>query len=174
MIDPSTIDLKMALEMTYGRYGEPLSLKCDKFPDVIDFDELEKIKPPRGYRIKVYSRDLKIEISSFRGICPGAVHYYCKIRFNGPDLVRKSDNSTGFGAGWPKKGRIFGLQSMDVNRPLMEEDLADKSVDWEFYKVGDMTHRWYDIPNAIACARKIIELRFRNYGEIEVEDYYAN
>ena len=66
------------------------------------------------------------------------------------------------------------MQSMDVNRPLTEEDLADKSLDWEFYKVGDMTHRWYDIPNAIACARKIIELRFRNYGEIEVEDYYAN
>ena len=72
MIDPSTIDMKMALEMTYGKYGEPLSLKCDKFPDVIDFDELEKIKPPRGYRVKVYSRDLKIEMSSFRGICPGS------------------------------------------------------------------------------------------------------
>ena len=37
MIDPSTIDMKMALEMTYGRYSEPLSIKCDKFPEVIDF-----------------------------------------------------------------------------------------------------------------------------------------
>lgn len=89
MIDPSTIDMKMALEMTYGKYGEPLSLKCDKFPDVVDFDELEKIKPPRGYGIRVYSRDLKIEMSSFRGICPGAVHYYCRIRFNDTDVFNK-------------------------------------------------------------------------------------
>ena len=60
---------------------------------------------------------------------------------------------------------------MDVNRPVTAEDLADKRVDWVGYDVGDMTHRWYDPQNAVECAKRIIELRFKNYGEVETEDY---
>lgn len=168
-IDPSTIDLKMAIEMTSGEFTEPLSYKSNFFPEMIDFDELEKVKPPKGYKFKLFSRDLKIEITSFRGVCPGAVHYYCTIKFFTPLLYK--GNVTGGGARWPKIGGIFGLDRMDVHRPVTAEDLADKHVDWTGYYVGDMTHRWYDTQNAIECAKRIIELRFRNHGEVEVENY---
>lgn len=170
-LDPSTIDLDMALEMTHGHFTEPLSYKTNRLPHIIDFDELEKIKPPRGYRFNLHSRDIRIEVTTFRGMCPGAVHYYCNIKFWGPSLYR--GNVTGCGPSWPEIGSIFGHNSIDVNRPVTAEDLAEKSVDWTGYDVGDMTHRWYDTQNAVECAKRIIELRFKNYGEIEVENYYA-
>ena len=167
-MDPSTIDLEMACAMTYGRLTEPLSYKANRFPQIIDFDELEKIEPPKGYTFKIYSRDLKIDISTFRGMCPGAVHYYCQIEFHSPSLYK--GNTTGFGYGWPEVGKICRWQKMDENRPITERDLADKYVDWTGYRVGDMTHRWTNIQNAIKCAKKVIKLRFRNYGKIEVEN----
>ena len=169
-IDPSTIDLEMALEMTCGRFTEPLSYKSDSLPHVIDFDELERVKPPKGYTFRQHSRDIRIEVTTFRGTCLGAVHYYCTIHFFGPSLCDKDGNS-GFGAGWPKIGSIFGWNRMEVHRPVTAEDLADKYADWTGYHVGDMTYRWDDTQNAIECAKRIIELRFKNYGEVEVRDY---
>ena len=172
-LDPSTINLEMALRMTCGRFDEPLTYKSNFLPQVIDFDELEKVKPPRGYRFKLFTRDLKIVISSFQGICPGASHYYCDIKFYGPSLYK--GNTTGRGPGWPKIGNIFQWgNTMNVYRPVTAEDLADKYADWTGYHVGDMTHRWYDTENAVECAKRIIELRFMNYGEIEVENPYAS
>ena len=41
-------------------------------------------------------------------------------------------------------------------------------VHWDYYDVGCMTHRWNDAKNAIACAKKVIKLRFKNYGKITV------
>ena len=174
-IDPSSIDLDKALEMTmWSDHGwdkrEPkrLTYKSNYFPKVIDFEELEKVKPPKGFGIAVLSRDLRIETTSFRGVCPGAVHYYCCIKFDGLSLVQ--GNSYISGATGVDEGRIFGMRTMDVYRPVTEEDLADKYADWTGCRVGEMTHRWYDTKNAIECAKRIIELRFKNYGNIEVED----
>ena len=169
-LDPSTIDLEMALKMTCGRFEEPLTYKSNFLPHIIDFDELEKVKPPKGYTFKLSSRDINIVISSFRGACPGAVHYYCDIKFHCPSLYR--GDTTGCGPSWPKIGNIFQWgKTMNVYRPIKEEDLADKYSDWTGYDVGDMTHRWTNVQNAIACAKKVIKLRFRNYGLVEVENY---
>ena len=41
-------------------------------------------------------------------------------------------------------------------------------IDWDYYDVSCMTHRWNDAKNAIACAKKVIKLRFKNYGKITV------
>ena len=168
-MDPSTIDLEMACAMTHGRLTEPLSLTANHFPQIIDFDELEALKAPEGYHVKVFSRDLEIVISTFKGQCPGAVHYYSDIKFHSFSLMQ--GNSSVCGSNYPKVGRIRGYHNIDVNRPLTERDLEDKHVDWHGYEVGDMTHRWTNIKNAIACTRKVIKLRFRNYGKIKVVNY---
>lgn len=174
-IDPSAIDLDMALEMTLWsdhewvkREPKRLTYKSNYFPKVIDFEELVRVKPPKGFSVEVFSRDLKIETTSYRGVCPRAIHYYCHIKFYGPSLIRGGCSIAG--ATGVDEGRIFGMHTMDINRPVTDEDLADKYADWTGYKVGDMTHRWYDTENAIECAKRIVELRFRNYGELTVED----
>ena len=174
-IDPLSIDMDKALEMTMwsdwsGRGGEPkrLTYKSNHFPKVIDFSELAKVKPPRGFGIELFSRDITIETSSYRGVCPGAVHYYCNIKFHALSLMKGRRYICG--ATGAHEGRIFGCQSISVNRPVTAEDFADKYSDWDGYDVGDMTHRWYDTENAIECAKQIVKLRFKNYGEINVDD----
>lgn len=176
MVDPKSIDLSKALDMTMWhdwrliRQPKKLSYKSDYYPAVIDFKELGKMKPPKGYGIKVFSNDIRIETSSFVGYCPGARHYYCTIRFYGPSLMQGDCSICG--AVTAKMGRIIQGHGniIDVYRPVTEDDLADKYADWEGFKVGDMTHRWNDTKNAIECAKRIVELRFRNYGKIYVED----
>ena len=172
-INPSSIDLDMACKMSgawdsHFEGDKPYTYKSDFFHAIIDFDEFAKIKPPKGYGIGV-DRNIRISTSSYRGLCPGAVHYYCDIYFHGPYLTRDNCSVSGY-LGGLKVGRIFTCKTLNVNRPVTKEDFADKYADWDGYDVGDMTHRWYDTKNAIECARQIVKLRFKNYGEINIDD----
>lgn len=172
-INAESIDLEMAWRMTRSLESlfpddEPYTYESDYFRKVIDFDELAAIKPPKGYGIEVW-RNITIRTTSFRGICPGAVHYYCTINFYGPSLMRGDCSVCGY-LGGLKVGRIFGGHSIDVNRPVTEDDLADKRADWEGFHVGDYTHRWDSTKDAIECAKACVKLRFKNYGEITIDD----
>jgi len=169
-MNPDTIDFEMACRMTGASYtiDEPLTYKSNFFPRVIDFDELARIKPPRGYGFEV-SRDLTIRTSSFRGLCWNAVHYYCDIDSYGLSL-KKGDCIVGGYLGGLKLGRICRSINLQVNRIVTEEDLKDKFSDWDGYSVGDFTHRWYSSKNAIECAKACIKQRFRNYGKIRIDD----
>lgn len=172
-MDPATIDLDMACRMT-GAWDaqfadeKPYTYKSRFFRKIIDFDELAAIKPPKGYGIDV-DRDIRIRTTSFRGISPGAIHYYCSIDNNFLSLTKEGYHVSGY-LGGLKLGRIFTLPGLDVNRMVTAEDLADKYADWDGYKVGDFTHRWYSTKNAIECAKACVRLRFRNYGKIVVDD----
>ena len=169
-MDPATIDLDMACRMTgsWPEEDKPLTYKSDRFPRVIDFDEIAAIKPPKGYGIDV-DRDIRIVTTSFRGISPGAIHYYCHIDLYGPSLTRDGCHVSGY-LGGLKVGKIFKSPRFDVNRIVTAEDLAEKYADWDGYNVGDITHRWYSTKNAIECAKACVRLRFRNYGKIVVDD----
>lgn len=168
-----SIDLEMAWKMAHNFASQfpddkPYTYKSDFFHKVIDFDEIAAIKPPKGYGIEVW-RDITIRTTSFRGMCPGAVHYYCTINFYGPSLMQSNCSVAGY-LGGLKIGRIFGMHHVDVNRPVTEDDLADEQADWEGYHVGDFTHRWYSTKDAIECAKACVKLLFKNYGEITVDD----
>ena len=177
-IDPKSIDLEEAYCMcSHARKysapedeGKQLTCKSDGFPLVIDFDELDKIEPPVGYVLNKANHDIEIRISTFSGYCPGAKHYYCDLKFEGPTLKDEKDGFT-YSFGKPKGievGDIFGFHKIELYRRLTENDLADKSIDWDYYDVGCMTHRWNNPKNAIACAKRVIALRFKNYGKISV------
>lgn len=173
-INPETIDLEMACRMTRSLVSlfpddKPYTYKSDYFRNIIDFDELAAIKPPKGYGVKLWNRNITIRTTSFRGLSPGAIHYYCDIQFYGPSLMQGDYSVSGY-LGGLKLGRIFNMHQIDVNRPVTEDDLADKYADWDGYHVGDMTHRWYSTKNAIECAKACVKLRFRNYGEIRIDD----
>lgn len=170
-LDPKTIDLKEAYCMcSHAREysapeneGKQLTCKSDGFPLVINFDELDKIEPPAGYSLNKARRSIEIRISTFAGYCAGAKHYYCDLKFEGPTLRDEKDGFT-YSFGKPKDtevGDIFGFHKIELYRRLTDNDLADKSIDWDFYDVSCMTHRWNDPKNAIACAKKVIKLRFK-------------
>jgi hypothetical protein len=169
----AAIDLDMACRLTRS-LGQSevdvrrLTYKSDHFHKVIDFDELATIEPPEGYEITV-DRDITIRINTFRGISPRAVHYYCDILFHGPSLKQGNYYVSGYIKG-VDVGRIFRPQTMPVNRFVTEEDLKDNNSDWEGYFVGSLTHRWYSIEEAIERAQEIIKLRFKNYGEVIIDN----
>ena len=172
-INPESIDLEMAWRMTRSLVSlfpddKPYTYKSDSFRKVIDFDELAAIKPPKGYGIEVW-RDIRISTTTFRGLCLEAVHYYCTICFYGPTLSRGGYSVAGH-LGRLKLGRIFGGHHIDVNRPVTEDDLADKRADWVGFHVGDYTHRWDSTKDAIECAKACVKLRFKNYGDITIDD----
>ena len=179
-VDPLTIDLKEAYCMCSHRReyetpkseGKPLTCKTDIFPLVIDFDDFKKIETPEGYEIAEPKRDITIRITTFAGYSIGAKHYYCDLKFDGPLLKDKKDGFV-YSFGKPRGidvdvGDIFGCHTIELYRRLTEKDLADKNIDWDFYDVGHMTHRWNNVKNAIACAKKVIALRFKNYDKIIV------
>ena len=176
-VDPKSINLKEAYCMcSHAREyfvpkneGKQLTYKSNSFPLAIDFDELDKIEPPTGYTLNKANRNIEIRISTFAKYCAGAKHYYCDIKFEGPTLKDKKGGFT-YSFGKPNKevGDIFGFHKIELYRRLTENDLADKNIDWDYYDVGCMTHRWNDVKNAIACAKKVIKLRFKNYGKITV------
>lgn len=181
-IDPSTIDIKEAYCMCSYRSeyrqpedeGKPLACSSDGFPLVIDFDDFKKIEVPEGYEIVEPKRDITIRITSFAGYSIGAKHYYCDLRFDGPLLKSKKDGFV-YSFGKPRDckadiGDIFGCHKIELYRRLTKNDLADKNIDWDYYDVGDMTHRWNNVKNAIACAKKVIALRFKNYNKIIVDN----
>ena len=176
-VDPESIGLEEAYCMcSHAREyfapedeGKQLTYKSDGFPLVIDFDELDKIEPPAGYALNKANRNIEIMISTFNGYCPGAKHYYCDIKFEGPTLKDEKDGFTySFGKPSEEVGDIFGFHKIELYRRLTDNDLADKNIDWDYYDVGSMTHRWNDAKNAVACAKKVIKLRFKNYGKIAV------
>ena len=177
-IDPKSIDLEEAYCMCSHmreyfppeNEGKQLTYKSSGFLLVIDFDELDKIEPPAGYALNKARRNIEIRISTFAGYCVGAKHYYCDLKFEGPTLKDEKDGFT-YSFGKPRDievGDIFGFHKIELYRRLTENDLADKNIDWDYYDVGCMTHRWNDPKNAIACAKKVIKLRFKNYGKITV------
>ena len=177
-VDLLSIDLKEAYCMCSHRpeywqpenEGKPLTCSSNGFPLVIDFDDFKKIEVPKGYEIIEPKRDITIRITTFAGYSIGAKHYYCDLKFDGPLLKDKKDGFV-YSFGKPRGvvvGDIFGRRTRELYRRLTEKDLTDKNIDWDYYVVGEMTHRWNNVKNAIACAKKVIKLRFRNYDSILV------
>lgn len=179
-VNPASIDLDLAYRMTRGwHFDDPpdkISFEDDAFPKVIDFDELYAVKPPPGFKIDfVKDRDIRIVTSVFdRSIVWNSTHVFLDIRFH-TGWVTTEDGHSVYknpvtGKEWSSNSPFDGFVRMSVDRQVTEEDLKYGEGDWTGFRVGDLVHRWSSSANAIECAKRIIELRFRNYGEIEIDD----
>lgn len=178
-VDPATIDLDLAYEMTRGWQiddpPETFSFESDALPKIIDFDELRKVRPPRGYKIDDFGgRDIKIVTSCFdRSIVWNSTHIFLDIQFFGVYLTKDGyhvyENPV-TKKPWKGQSPFNGIVTIKCDRRTTEDDLKYGEGDWTGFDVGDMIHRWSSSANAIECAKRIIELRFKNYGKIEIED----
>lgn len=178
-VDPASIDLDLAYEMTRGWHfedpPETFSIRHDALPKVIDFDELHKVKAPEGYEISFpYGRDIMVETSCFdRAIVWNSTHTFLDIYFYG-GVVEKGGRCLSRNPftdrPWSGQSPFNGKVRISCNRRVTEDDLRYGDGDWTGFHVGDMIYRWSSCANAIECALRIIELRFRNHGEIEICD----
>ena len=179
-VNPATIDLDLAYRMSKGwafSFDEPpehLTLERDEFPKVMDFDDYAKIKAPKGYRVVVPTcRDIRIETSCFSHVL-SSTHTFLDIAFYGCCIEQDNGCMTFSnpvtGKEWRASSPFRYFVRVGVDRLVTEDDLKYGEGEWSGFRVDDMIHRWSSSENAIECAKRIIELRFRNYGEIIVDD----
>lgn len=182
ILDPASIDLDLAMRMTQGwSFDEDppprpdLRVRC--MPKVVDFDELgEPDGIPEGYHSEPPDdRDVTIHITCFdRSIVWNSTHYFMDIKFYGIRVYKDgSDYDVYMDPLKPERQLYppFGKYcSLTVDRPTTEDDIKYGDGDWTGFHPGDMIHRWTTAQNAFECGKRIIELRFRNYGKIRLCD----
>ena len=154
-----------------------------RYPLIFDKNFGADIKIPGrpDYYIEVREKPVvRIEITSWRGISIGAVHWYANIRADAPNICSKDENGRvtshcGYiSEEWkqmPKEitDMIGGEYRIEVQRPVTQADF-DKDPDrWEGYEIGWSTDAFDTKTEAFNTAKKIAEYRFPGW-EIELED----
>ena len=172
-------DLEFALEhsRTYG---------SGKFPDVMPLDfgmDFHLETKPELYPKINYSYDwknpdnkertVKLVISTFRGMCWEAIHYYGKLRADGIDIIEEQvdkDGKThrmtvgGFICeefrNMPNKDFYDSWYDFEIVRPVTQEEI-DKDPDrWYGYEPGWTTNAFYSKQEIIKIAKKVVAARF--------------
>lgn len=170
---PEDIDFETACLLTgYLECLGPkeLTFSGKRLPAIIDLAKLGEVRPPDGYILTLpTSRVVKIEITSFIGSCWNARHYYATIKFEGLSITTPDKPGWSMYVHDVEYGAIaHSVVELHVYNIVSEKNLAD-GADWEGYKVGDRTHRFSSQEEAIAVAKRCVELRFRNFDGIEIE-----
>jgi len=90
------------------------------------------------YICKNHPDQVKIRITTFKGISPGAVHYYCSIEYQPIDVSRDKKGKCRSG------GYMGGLEvttnlRLELTREVTRGDLTSDPDRWNCYSVGDYT-----------------------------------
>lgn len=182
-------DLEFALEhsRTHG---------SGKFPDVMPLDfgmdfHLEtkpELYPEINYSYnfkqpEVKERTVKLKISTFRGMCWEAVHYYGKLQADGIDIIEeKVDNDNkihkmhvgGFICeefrNMPNKCFYDSWYNFEILRPVTQEEI-DKDPDrWYEYEAGWTTNAFETKAEIINIAKKVAATRFPGWKFVIEEE----
>lgn len=160
-----------------------LSLECGNFPDVIpvDFglDLVLKTKPE--YTISANNpRKIRIQISTYRGISAGAIHYYACIKADGIIISEQKENKTTIHGGYiceeyakicqKNRGKYNSEYTIEVLRNLSKEEVEDDPIRWENYRPGDKTNAFYTKIEALEQAIKIAKLRFGKGWVLDLDE----
>lgn len=151
------------------------------YPEVFNMDALPcmDVKIPDRPDLKVVAPcnyDVLIILSSFRGICPGAVHYYATIEAQQPYFTDGECMIGGYiSEGWsamPREitGMIGGVYKIEVTHKLTQDDIDNDPERWEGYVAGDDTNCFENLEQLLALAVGIVKLRFPGW-QVKIEDY---
>lgn len=91
-----------------------------------------------GSYTKDKKRRMNIEISSFCGLCGGAIHYYATLYIN---VANVCDNSS-------VSGHLGGIEipneyqtiKAEFVRPLTQKEIDKQPDRWNWYQVGDLVN----------------------------------
>lgn len=169
------IDEKFIKEHCRDRYEYPMVFSKDIGLDITIPNHPElKVRPPHKY-------EARVEITTFRGTCYEAVHYYGRINADAPYLVQQQDNGEWYSVGgyiceeWKNMDRnvkalINSSYEIEIVRPITQAEI-DKDPDrWYGYEAGMSTNGFYSKAEIFSIAKKIIEYRFPGW-EIKLDDW---
>lgn len=118
-----------------------------------------------------------LEITSFMGICAGAMHYYGKIKADGWHFTEGSTGHYGYLGkcfnSWPREKQALcsSKYNIEIVKPLTEEDIKNNPDRYEGYCPGWPTNAFEDKDEIIKIAKKIVAARFpEGWGKMEIED----
>ena len=120
-------------------------------------------------------RKVKIEITSYRGCCCEAIHYYAAIIADGTKrLVTTAGYMGEEFNNLPREKRDIwdGNYHIEVARPVTEADIAKDPRRWEGYGPGDNTNAFNTAEEAEETARAIVSARFGDGWELEINNPY--
>lgn len=124
------------------------------------------------YQKKSKTRCVKLEITSFRGISWGAIHYYGKMIADGIDF-QCLDNPKITTSNWDAKKINPFYQwryEFDLRRPVTESEIDSDSDRWHGYYPGSMTTSFDTKEEIIELAKQCFKMRFTGDWELWVDD----
>jgi hypothetical protein len=151
-----------------------LSYDDGNYPDVIPVDyglDLKIKTRPDIYVETNKPRKVRIDISTFRGIAAGAVHYYAAIIADGIRLLTKDNNgniTTHMGYICEEfsqicrnnSGKYDPIYKIEVMRELSKKEIGQDPIRWQSYHPGYRTNAFNTKKEAVEQAIKIAKLRF--------------
>ena len=172
------LTLQEANDQSYDR-----GLYPDFFPVNIGDDFKLESHPELFVRIP-NPRKVRIEITSYRGFCMEAVHYYAKIIADGIKRCCKNEDGRISGVygylgeefnSLPRDKRAIwgGNYEIEVARPITKEDKVKDPRRWEDYTVGENTSAFNTAEEAEETAKAIVAARFGEGWKVEIDNPYT-
>lgn len=160
-------------EQTTAEWAKNHSMDYGDYPLVIE-NEMPKDfsipNHPEYFLGEPWNNDVKIEITSFRGISIGAIHYYANICVNQPDICKVENGQTLSCGGyiceeWKNMPNSItdnygGFWHIDVRRPLTQAEIEADPNRWRSYSPNDFTSSFESKKEAIETAKKVAAFRF--------------
>lgn len=155
----SKFDFPMLIDDKAG-----LDFKDDKTRAILGYSGI--------YQKKSKTRCVKLEISSFRGISWGAVHYYGKLIADGIDFQLIDEPDTTVGNWEASKLNPFyqWRYEFELRRPTTQEEVNNDPDRWYCYAPGDFTSSFDTKEEIISLAIECFKLRFAGEWELWVDD----
>ena len=124
------------------------------------------------YQQKSKTRCVKLEITSFRGVSWGAMHYYGRLSADGIDFQYLDDPKTTTSNWEAKKINPFyqWRYEFDLRRPVTQEEINHDPDRWECYRPGTFTTSFDTKEEIIALAKVCFKMRFSGEWELWVDD----
>ena len=132
------------------------------------------VRPPHKY-------EARVEITTFRGTCFEAVHYYGRIYADAPYIAQQQENGGWCSVGgylceeWKNMDRslkdlIGSRYEIELVRPVTRTEIEKDPDRWYGYEVGSSTNAFYSKAEIFSVAKKVIEYRFPGW-EIKLDDW---
>lgn len=141
----------------------------------LDFKDEETRAIPHHTGIfakKSKTRGVKLEITSFRGISWGAIHYYGKLIADGIDFQSLEDPRVTTSNWDAQKINPFyqWRYEFELRRPATQEEINHDPERWHGYHPGVFTSRFDSKEEIIALAKECFKFRFVGEWELWVDD----
>lgn len=174
------LTLQEAVDLSYDRGRYP-----DFFPADIGDDFKLESRPELFVQIP-NPREVRIEITSYRGLCCDAVHYYAAIEADGIKRCQYEDYNgekrlfsvSGYLGeefnSLPREKRDIwgGDYHIEVAREVTQEEITQNPRRWEHYAPGDRTNAFNTAEEAEATARAIVSARFSEEWKVKIDNPY--